>query len=225
MTDSTASLTNEASMLTAVRERIYTPVVCDILDEMGRLNQFLPPEIRPMERQMKLVGRAMPVLTRDIHGSRTVPFGRMMEALDQLDSDEVYVSVTGRSLAAAWGEIMTATARQRGATGAVIDGFHRDTHAVLEQDFPVFSRGSYALDTRPRAAVVDYRVSATIGSVTINPGDLVIGDIDGVVIIPREIEHEVLERALEKAGKENTVRAEIEAGVSASDVFRKYGIL
>jgi regulator of RNase E activity RraA len=174
---------------------------------------------------MVLVGRAMPVLIADVFGPQRSPFGRLTEALDQLGSGEVYLARGGRTECAAWGEIMTATARVRGAAGAVLDGFHRDTVRVLEQDWPVFSRGRSAQDAGVRATVLDYRVPAEIGGVLVRPGDLVLGDLDGVVVVPAEIEDEVLERALTKATAENLVRQAIENGMSSTDAFATYGVL
>lgn len=213
-----------ADQLSRAKDVLYTPVVCDILDEMGRFHQFLPPGIRSLRPDDRMLGRAMPVLVGDVYGPNERPFGKMTQALDQLESGEVYVA-TGKALSAAWGEIMTATARMRGAVGAVVDGHHRDTHAVLEQDFPVFSRGSYAFDSRPRSGVLDYRLPIEIGKVRVAPGDLVFGDIDGVVVIPGDIEVEVIERAIAKASAENTVRREVEAGRTATEVLADHGIL
>ena len=215
----------ESERFDEVRKHLYTPVLGDILDEIGRFHQFLPANVRPLVDSMKVIGRAMPVLSRDTHGATATPFGRMTVALDQLQPGEVYLAAPARSHAAMWGEIMTATAKQRGAAGAVVAGFHRDTFAVVEQDFPVFSRGSYALDSRPRLGVVDFRVKAEIGNVVIAPGDLVVGDIDGVLVIPQDVETEVLERALSKAMQENSVRRLVESGVSATEVLRQKGIL
>jgi len=153
-----------------------------------------------------------------------VPFGLLTEALDQLEPGEVYVT-TEELDCASWGEIMTAAARMRGAVGAVINGFHRDTPQVLAQNWPVFSRGRYAQDAGARAAVVDYRCPVYIGEVRIDPGDLIFGDIDGVLVVPRAVEGPVIAKALEKARGEKTVRKEIEAGASCASVFKKYGIL
>ena len=126
---------------------------------------------------------------------------------------------------AAWGEIMTATARTRNGAGAIVDGFHRDTPRVLEQNWPVFSRGRFAQDAGIRSKVVDFRCPIEIGSVQISPGDLIFGDLDGVVVIPRKVEDEVIELAIEKATGEKVVRKAIEAGMSSTEAFRKYGIL
>lgn len=215
----------DADRLALIIERLYTPVLGDVLDAIGLYHQFLPSGIRALRPEMKLAGRAMPVLMRDVFDRGERPFGRLTEALDQLQPSEVYLGLSGRSEAACWGEILTAAARVRGAVGAVLDGHHRDTPAVLAQDFPVFSRGSYALDSGPRTAVVDYRIPIEIGSVRIKPGDLVVGDVDGVLVVPQDHEDEVLERALQKASAENLVRQEIEAGMSTTAAFAKYGVL
>lgn len=215
----------EPSRMDEIRERLYTPVVGDILDELGYRRQFLPPGVRGMRDDMRVLGRAMPVLIADVVGPQARPFGLLTEALDQLGEGEVYIAQNATVPCSAWGEILTATARGRGAVGAVVDGYHRDTPRVLEQDFPVFSRGGYAQDAAVRASVLDFRCRIRIGDVEIAPGDLVFGDVDGVVIVPSEVEDEVIERALAKASAENTVRQAIEAGMSSTEAFRTYGVL
>jgi regulator of RNase E activity RraA len=209
----------------AIRSELYTPVVGDILDSLGYRRQFLPPGIRSIRNGMKVVGRAMPVLLADVTGPQAQPFGRLTEALDQLESGEVYIAQNARIPSAAWGEILTATARQRGAAGAVVDGYHRDTPKVLEQEFPVFSLGAYAQDSAVRSTVLDYRCRIRIGDVEIEPGDIVFGDVDGVLIIPAAVEDEVIERAITKARTENIVRDAIEGGMSSTEAFRVYGVL
>ena len=207
-----------------VRSTLYTPVVGDILDWLGHFHHFLPQELQPLREDMVVVGRAMPVLISEVHGPQKEPYGRLTEALDQIQPGEVYIA-TGAMNSASWGEILTATARTRGAVGAVINGFHRDTPRVLEQNWPVFSRGRYAADAAVRSSVTAYRCSVEIEGTQVDPGDLVFGDLDGVLIIPRALEKEVIDRALKKAGGEKMVRREIEAGVPSTSVFRKYGIL
>ncbi len=211
--------------LNLVPEGLYTPVIGDALDQVGCYHQFLPATIRPMRPGMTVVGRAMPVVMADVYGPQRQPFGLLTDALDQLEPGEVYVCGGGAQRCAYWGEILTATARARGAVGAVIDGHHRDTVRVLEQDWPVFSHGGYAQDSAVRTRVVDYRVPTEIGGVRVNPGDLVFADIDGVVVIPQQLEHDVIGRALEKAKAERVVRLAIEGGMSSSDAFAQYGIL
>lgn len=208
-----------------VRKLLYTPVVGDILDKLGHWQQFLPQQIGSIAPGMQIVGRAMPVQLADVVGPQSKPFGLMTEALDQIEPGEIYIVTGGSQNCAAWGEIMTAAAKTRGGAGAVINGFHRDTPRVLEQNWPVFSRGSYAQDAGVRSAVVNFRCSIEIGGVLIRPGDLIFGDIDGVLIVPRSLEAEVMTLSLEKATGEKVVRKEIEAGVSTTEVFKKYGIL
>ena len=205
--------------------RLRTAVIGDVLDQLGHTSQFLPPSIRPLDADMRLVGRAMPVVIGDVFGEQDRAFGRLTDALDQLEPDEVYMARGGRTPCAAWGEILTATAKARGAAGAVIDGFHRDTSQVAAQHWPVFSRGSYGQDARVRAAVVDFRNPALYGRVWVHPGDLVIGDVDGVVVIPRDCEAEVLEAAQAKLKSEGLVRAAIERGMSSTQAFKEFGVL
>lgn len=216
---------DDAERFELIRTRLYTPVVGDCLDLLGRRHQFLPPAIQGVTTDMVVVGRVMPVVIADVFARPTKPFGLLTEALDQLQPEEVYVACNGQLPTAAWGEILTATAKQRGAAGAVIDGYHRDTRQVLAQDWPVFSRGGYAQDAGIRKVVTDYRCTVEIGQVTLEPGDLLFGDRDGVLVVPQDVEDEVLERALVKASGENDVRAAIEAGMSSTDAFRRFGIL
>jgi regulator of RNase E activity RraA len=216
---------NDDELFELIRSRLYTPVMGDILDQLGCYHQFLPQGIQPMTPDMKVVGRAMPVLFIDVYGPQAKPFGYMTEALDDLRPGEIVVCTGGSQRCALWGEIMTATARVRGSLGAVVDGPHRDTPKVLEQDFPVFSRGRFAQDSRVRTAVQAFRVPVEIGGVWIKPGDLIFGDLDGVVVIPQEHEPAVIARSLDKASAENTVRKAIEAGMSATEAFRTYGVL
>lgn len=220
-----ADWTDDSSMFDLIRRDLYSPVVGDILDDLGLTHQFLPQPIQPMREGMKLAGRAMPVLMIDVFGKQKQPFGRLTEALDQLQPGEIYIATGGAMRCAYWGEILTATAKKRGAVGAVIDGFHRDTPQVLSQDWPVFSRGRFAQDSGVRTQVVDYRCKIEVGQATIEPGDLIFADLDGVLVIPRRVEEEVIMRALEKARGEKLVRKEIEAGMSSTDAFKKYGIL
>lgn len=216
---------NEDEMFALMREKLYTPVIGDILDQNGFVHQFLPPDIRPLSGNMKIAGKAMTVLMIDVYGEQSKPFGYLTEALDQLEKNEIYLATGGTKRCAYWGELLTATAKKRGAAGAVLNGWHRDTPQVLEQNWPVFSCGCYAQDSSVRTQVVQYRCQIEIGQVTVQDGDIVFGDIDGVVIIPKEIAKEVITKALEKAAGEKQVRKAIENGMSATEAFSTFGIL
>lgn len=207
-----------------MRSKLYTPVVGDILDGLGCYHQFLPQAVQPMREDMVVAGRAMPVLLQEILGPQPDFLLQLTKILDQIQPGEVYLT-TGAMNCASWGELMTATARIRGGVGAVLNGFHRDTPQILEQNWPVFSRGRYAQDAGVRSAIVDYRCPVYIGEVRIEPGDLVFGDLDGVLVVPRSLEVEVIGKALEKASGEKLVRKEIEAGASSTSVVEKYGLL
>lgn len=218
-------MTPGAADLEVVRTELGSAVVGDVLDRLGHRHQFLPPEIQPLDRSMTVAGWAMPVLIGDVFGEPAEPFGRLTEALDDLRQDDIYLVRSGRLACAAWGELLTATARVRGAAGAVIDGYHRDTGGILAQSWPVFSRGAYAQDAGARAAVLDFRVPLEIEGVAVAPGDLLVGDADGVVVVPAEVVPEVIEAALEKVRAEREVRREIEAGMSSTEAYRRYGVL
>ena len=144
-----------------MKEKLYTPVVGDILDTMGFVHQFLPPELQPLRDTMKLAGRACTVLEHDVFSPQKKPFGFLTEALDQLRPHDVYIA-TGAHNSALWGELLTATAKVRGAVGAVLDGYTRDTPQVLSQNFPVFARGRWAQDSSIRTNVVDYRCTCLL---------------------------------------------------------------
>lgn len=216
---------NRHEILEVMKKELYTPVVGDILDQMGFYHQFLPQAIRPLKSDMKLAGYAMTVLMIDVYGEQKKPFGLLTEALDNLEKDEIYIASGGEMRCAYWGELLTATAKKRGAAGAVLNGWHRDTPQVLEQNWPVFSRGCYAQDSSVRTQVADYRCRIEVGDVTVMPGDLIFGDIDGVLVIPLQQIDAVIEKALEKARGEKQVRHAIEQGMSSTDAFAKYGIL
>lgn len=215
---------DDKELFKLMKEKLYTPVIGDILDTMGYNHQFLPPEIMPLKDDMKLAGRACTILEHNVYEAQKKPFGLLTEALDQLKEDEIYIA-TGAGNSALWGELLTATARTRGAVGAVLDGYTRDTPQVLAQNFPVFARGRWAQDSSIRTNVVDFRCTIEIGQVTIHDGDIVFGDMDGVLIIPKEVEKECIEKAFEKAAGEKKVRSAIEGGMSATEAFKVFGIL
>ena len=216
---------NKNELLALMKKELYTPVVGDILDQMGLYHQFLPQAIRPLREDMKLAGYAMTALMIDVYGEQKKPFGYLIEALDDLQQGEIYIASGGEMRCAYWGELLTATAKKRGAVGAVVNGWHRDTPQVLEQNWPVFSRGCYAQDSSVRTQVVDFRCPIEIGGVSVKSGDLIFGDIDGVLVIPSEHISYVLDKALEKARGEKMVRKAIEEGMSATEAFATFGIL
>jgi len=225
---------NDEELFSTVRRELFTCVVGDVMDKMGLRHQFLPPQIRPLHPDLIVIGRAMPVLAVDVFEEKVAgaknklmekPFGLMLEALDDLKKNDVYVNTGSSPRNALWGELMSIRARKLGAAGAVLNGYLRDTKAVLQLDFPAFSFGSYAQDSAPRYKVVDFRINIEIGAVRIRPGDFVFGDIDGVCVVPVEAGTEVFRKALEKARGEKLVRKALEEGSSAVSAFEKHGIM
>lgn len=179
---------------------------------------------------MRVVGRAMPVVTErisEVHADlfRERPFGLMLEALDDLKAGEVYVCAAPDTDFALWGELMTIRARALGAAGAVVEGYYRDSEGVLSQRFPTFGLGPYAQDMRARGGIAEFRTTVRIGQVRIRPGDMVVGDRDGVCVVPKRAEVDVFRMALEKVRGEQRVRSEMVAGMSATEAFARYGIM
>ena len=227
-------LRDDDELFAMMRARLFPAVVGDILDGMGLQKQFLSPGIRPLAPNMVVVGRAMPVLETNCFAAQEPagqlplsrqPFGLLFQALDDLRANEVYVATGCAPQFALWGGLMTTRAMHLKAAGAVLDGFSRDTPEVLQSGLPVFSLGGYAQDQGPRGKVVDYRVAVEINGVRIHPGDIVFGNLDGVLVIPRQAEAEAISKALEKAGTENRVRQAIEQGMSTVEAFKTFGVM
>jgi regulator of RNase E activity RraA len=149
----------------------------------------------------------------------------MLEALDDLRPNEIYINTGSSPRNALWGELLSTRALKLEARGAVLNGYVRDTRAILNMNFPVFSFGSYGQDAGPRYKVYDFRIPVEIGGVRVSPGDILFGDIDGVLVVPAGAEAEVFTKALEKARGEKVVRRELESGSSAVAAFKKHGIM
>jgi regulator of RNase E activity RraA len=225
---------NDDELFAIVRQELFTAVIGDIMDKMKFYHQFLPPGIQPLKEDMFVVGRAMTVLEADSFeelsssGNNTIlskPFGLMLEALDDLKKNEVYICTGSSPRYALWGELMSTRAEKLGAAGAVVNGYSRDTAGILKMNFPTFSLGRYAQDQAPRGKVIDFRVPIEIEGTKINNGDIIVGDIDGVCVVPKSIEKEVMIAAIEKSRGEKIVRNAIDAGMGAKEAFEKYGIM
>ncbi|MCC6290438.1 MAG: RraA family protein [Chitinophagaceae bacterium] len=224
---------SDEELFSIIKAELYTAVIGDIMDKMGLLHQFLSPQIKPLRQDMLIAGRAMTVLEADVFGENgnsnnpllTKPFGLMLEALDDLKKNEVYLCSGASPTYALWGELMSARAIKLGSAGAVVDGYSRDTNGILKLHFPTFSYGRYAQDQAPRGKVIDFRVPLEIRGVKVVSGDIVVGDIDGVCIVPAYAAKDVFMQAIEKARGEKMVRIKIEEGMSAKDAFEKYGIM
>lgn len=225
-------MTDDVTLFDTIRTKLFTAVIGDILDVGGHTRQFLPPHLRPLQRDSVLVGRAMPVLEADCYGEavaaeeRAHPFGLMFRALDDLKPGEIYITTGASPRYALWGGLMSTRAQTLGAAGAVLDGYHRDTREIEQLGFPVFSMGSYAQDQRLRGRVIDFRCPIEFGNaVRIEPGDVIVGDIDGVVVIPAADLHDVVAGALKKVEGEDAVRDMIVRGERTEAIYEQTGIM
>ena len=225
---------NEGELFRLIKEELFTAVIGDIMDKLDLQHQFLPPQIRPLQADMRIAGRAMPVLEADVNSDplqngfqhlSDKPFGIMLEALDDMKEHEIYICTGASPTYALWGELMTIRAIKLGAEGAVVNGYSRDTPGIVASNFPVFSYGPFAQDQGPRGKVIDFRLPVKMDKVDIHPGDIIVGDVDGVCVIPKHAETEVIRLALEKARGEKIVRQKISEGMGAKEAFDKYGII
>ena len=206
-----------------IRDRLYTAVVADMLDEVGLEKQTLHPRVRPLRPDLVLVGRARTFLWRPIFELEQIPVGKAIPALDSLKPGDVVVHSTDPTdRIVQWGALMTTAAKMRGAVGSVVDGLSRDTREILGLDFPVYSRGHRPTPSYRRGIVEEYDVKIECGEVTVLPGQLVFGDIDGVVVVPREVEDKVLEMALAKVDGEDNTRRDLLRGDLLAEVYERY---
>ena len=221
-------LSTDKKIFAMMREYLYTAVVGDIMDQMGYQHQFLPPQIRPLRDDMVLVGRAMTVQESDADTpeAKAMPkFGKMFDALDNLKEDEIYICSGCSYNYAVLGELMSMRAKYLKSGGAVINGYLRDTIGILKLDYPVFTIGCYAQDQGPRGVVTDYRMPLQVGDVLINSGDILFGDIDGVIVIPKDIVEEVLDAALATIEREDEVRNRLLNGSSLQQAYADIGAI
>ncbi|MFV2067234.1 MAG: RraA family protein [Pirellulales bacterium] len=216
-----------AITISMLRERIYSAVVLDSLDAVGLRRQS--PRVPLVFRgghSGPLVGRCKTTLWADMSHPDDNPYGLELQAVDTCAADDVLIAAAGGSMRSGiWGELLSTAARNQGCVGAIVDGAVRDVHAMRAIGFPVFSRGTSPYDSRDRQRVIDVDVPVEIDGVLFSPGDLVIADDDGVVVVPQAVEEEVIRRAWEKINAEDTVRDSIRKGMTATEAFRKYGVL
>ncbi|WP_188604256.1 RraA family protein [Vulcanisaeta souniana] len=203
-------------------------MLSDILDELGVSDHVLPGDIRPLNPDFVVIGYAYPMHLNKVKDyDPGNPYKGILEALDNIPEDAVIVIEVDESIknrAAAWGELTSTAAMARGARGTIAHGFTRDTHQILRMGFPVFSMGFVPYDIKGRGDADDYGKEVIINGIKIKSGDLVFGDINGVVIIPSELIDDVITHAIEKVTKESNAKRELRRGKSARDVWNKYRV-
>lgn len=209
-----------------MEENLYSAVLADILDEMGYRQQCMTHDIRPVDPFSKFAGKALTVLATDVYEVPSAPYQKELEAIDALREGDVLVATTNGSTSSGfWGELLSTAAKAKGSRGAVIDGFTRDSAQIKQMGFPVFARGYSPYDSKGRTDVIAYNIPIQCGGVLIRTGDLIFGDHDGVVVVPREIIGETMTRALEKVSGENQMRNALKNGMGIVEAFKTYGIL
>lgn len=204
--------------------RLYTPVVADVLDRLGYRDQTLRADIRPLSPGMVVAGVARTVRTMPAPElAPAEPYKGEMAAVDALGPGDVMV--VSRCDWSFWGELLSTAARYRGCRGVVIDGYTRDTRSIIAMGFPVFCRGIHPADSLGRLDVAEHDVPIHCGDVLVFPGDLVLADDDGVVIVPKAVAEQAITRAEEKVRGEDLVRKALADGMSVTEAFRRYGVL
>jgi regulator of RNase E activity RraA len=204
---------------------LYTGAVADILDELGYRNQCLPASIRPLAPTMKIAGPVFTITGRKMPpGQRPDPRYRQMDMLDAIFPNAVVLIEPNDDKAAHWGELMSNTAVQRGATGCVIHGGLRDSPQILDIGFPVFRVFHSPLSAAVRWEIAEFDTPVAIGGVDVHPGDYVLGDIDGVLILPAAAVENVITTAEEVSRKETIVRGALQKGGSIRELFEKYRV-
>lgn len=217
---------NDTELFDMMEESLYAAVISDALDAAGFREQAMRHTIRPLLPETVVVGRALPVLCLDVYEIPDEPYQQEIAAVDNLKQDDVLVcSTDGSTRICFWGELLSTAARARGARGAVIEGFIRDVRKIMQMQFPIFTTGITPVDSNGRGEVVAYNVPIECGGVTVNPGDIVFGDADGVVVIPQSVETQVIEAALEKVSAENRTRDALREGATLREVYDEFGIL
>ena len=197
-------------LVSAIRERLSTSTLSDVMLGLGLAPHYLPAGIRPLHRRGRLVGRAMPVA---MEPGPAADFRKMLDAVEALEAGDVYICSAPPGEFALWGELMSRRAGRKGAAGAVISGYHRDSDACEAVDFPLFSAGGYGLSSLAHAHVAGFdRAIRFANGVAVRPGDIVVGDSDGVVVIPFDRLGEVVERGIEKADHDDDVADRIRNG-------------
>jgi 4-hydroxy-4-methyl-2-oxoglutarate aldolase len=209
-----------------MRRHFTCAVVCDALDAEGFRTQSPLVGLPPMTVNRVLVGRCKTTLWADMAHADPKPYELELRAVDSCQPDDVLIAAAhGSARSGIWGELLSTAARNRGCAGVVVDGMVRDVRQMRGMDFVVFARGRCPLDSKDRQRVIDVDVPVEIDGVRFCPGELVVADEDGVVVVPRAVEEAVVRRAWDKVHAENEVRDAIRAGMTATEAFAKYGVL
>ena len=217
------------TLQTSQLHALSSAVLSDVMDSLGLAQRAMKPFVRPLDDTRTLVGRARTGLYMPAYSLREGenPYDVEIALVDDLQPDEVVVLACNgpTDRIAPWGELLSTACVARGAAGCVTDGLVRDVKQIRAMGFPVFHGGIGPLDTKGRARMVDRDVPVECAGVRISPGDIIFGDVDGVVVVPRAHEQEVVRRAIDKVTGENHTRDALRKGEPLASVFKRFGIL
>lgn len=220
---------NDTQIIEFIKQNTYVAAVCDILDGLGFRDQAMHQRLRPLLpdiRNCGFVGRARTLRWMETDHLDDDPYSMEIAAVDSLKPGDVVVHSTDHSgTNAPWGELMSTLAKRNGAVGCVCDSQIRDCVRIIEMGFPVYYAGIRPLDSKGRGKVMGFDVPIRCGDVLVQPGEIVFADFDGIVVIPKQAEKEVLVQAQEKVRKENLSRRDLLSGKTLRQVFDTYGVL
>lgn len=221
---------NDSERFSAIREKLYVPAVCDVLDSLGYRHQAMHQRLRPLlpdRHKCGMVGRARTFQWMETqYVFEEDPYGIEIDGLDALGPGDVAVhSTDAAGTNAPWGELLTTAAIARGAVGAVVDSQIRDCNQIIDKNFPVYYTGIRPLDSMGRARAMAFDVPVVCGDVLVKPNEIVYADFDGIVVIPKEVEDEAIAGALEKVEMESVSRKELQEGKLLREVYDRYGVL
>ena len=209
-----------------IRHWAYAAVFCDVLDSMGLRNQSPRAVLKAWTTPHVLVGRCKTTLWEEVDGEDPRPYELELQAVDDCKPDEILVCAAGGSMSSGiWGELLSTAAMNQGCIGAVVDGCVRDTRQMTAMKFPVYAVGTSIYDSLHRQRVTAIDVPVVMGGVEVTPGDLLIVDVDGAVVVPRAVEQQVTQLAYKKVHDENMTRDAIRGGMKATEAYDKYGVL
>jgi len=207
-------------------DKCFSAVLQDVMDGMNVRVQCMDASIKPLDPGMRTWGEALTIYLETVTEVPEHPFQMEMELLDSANEGHIIIAqCNSKELTAFWGGLLTNAAVGRKMTGVIIDGGARDYNEIMELGFPVFCKGLSPYDSLGRMDAKECDVPVECGGIRVNPGDLIFGDVDGIVVVPQEIVDEVIAKAWEKVQGESTVREELRNGAGVADTFKKYGIL
>ena len=203
----------DPEVLNIIRRKLDTALISDALDDLGAHEQVMRSNIRPLYEEATVLGYAYPAVTVEMYEVGDEGYPGMPETVDSLKPDDVMVLGGHRSFhSCIWGDLVSIAAKARGARGAVLDGITRDVGEIIKLQFPVFSAGIGIATPLGRARISAHGCPVRCGGVLVNPGDIVFGDINGVVVIPKELVAEVIPLAVKREEGEEMMRSRLLKG-------------